>query len=216
MGGAAPAHLRSRVGSRSRASILGLLLAPLFSGCQIDPPKVHPRFAELRPSSILVPPIENRTVLDLSHVSSGGVLQRLTFGAQEVDVVATLREGFLLGLKKRGYGAVAGPVTASGGGTAGTACDAVLRSEITSFQELGGSSTPELAIDGKIELVKAGETAAGGGELLYQGSFHHRSGGPGAGARGPVDLDEEVRRAGLRAVLSIPPGPNPALLEGRR
>src|SRR6266540_4271861 len=137
------------------------LLAALvsLSACQVDPPFVHERFAELRPARVAVPPVVNRTLRDLRHVSTAALLQRVTLGAGAVDVLAVLDEALREGLAGRGYEVVdagASPPSAGGGGggRAGApgASDAVLECEVNDFAASSASTGGNLEIAGEVAL----------------------------------------------------------------
>jgi hypothetical protein len=199
----------------------GLALFLGVAGCQLDPAAVHPRFAELEPQAIAVMPVENRTVLDLARVTSAGPLQRLTIGGREVDVPATLRDGMAEALLRKGYrihpGGPAGEVAdyrrplPSG---AAPGFDGVLYSEITTWRLSGAYTGGEIEVGGGVELVRVGDQAHGGGEVLYRSPIGYRS-GSAASTRTPVDLEEEVRRAG-RAALRGLPSPTPPVPGGAK
>jgi hypothetical protein len=192
--GPSPAPLRS---SSSRGA-LGVLAAVLLSACQIDPPLIHPDFQDLCAWEVGVPPVENRTLHDLSAVSIAGPLQRLTLGEARVDVPAALRQALLGGLEKKGYRAVA---LEAGGGPGSTPL--LLRSEIGRFRREAATMGGSLEIAGMLELVRSGGSS-GEDQVLFRQRFDHRTATGGRSTRTPQDLEQEVGRAGLAALRDLP------------
>ncbi len=191
-------------------TMLFTALAPvLLCGCLIDKPVISPRYVDLEPSEIAVPPVENRTIHDLSSVTTAGLLQRLTIGSRGVNVPVTFRAALLEGIEKKGYLAreipmpgddIRGPLPA--GREMGF--DAVLFCDITSWREVAGVEGGDVEIGGKVEVIRVGDAAHGGGEVLYRGEYHYQAGSSRSGVTTSFALDDTVRRAGLDALYFLP------------
>lgn len=74
-------------------------------GCTAYPPKLHPDFDLLQPTTVRVTPVENRTRhTNLHAYPTAGFLQRALLDADEIDVLRLFHEGAAETLTKRGYG----------------------------------------------------------------------------------------------------------------
>jgi len=184
-----------------RASKITLFLLAGLPGCEFPAPKVHPRFAEIRPVEIVVLPVENRSLIDLSKVNTTGPLQSLIVGGREVDVPAVLEEALREGLRRKGY------QTQPMG--AGIASGATLHSSIYEFRLSGPARREGLEIAGRVALIGSAAREDGKAELLYEKDFRHRSGFENFAPRSPGELEAEVRRAALGALRGLPPLPSP-------
>lgn len=191
-----------------RVSKTALFLLAGLPGCEFPAPKVHPRFAEIRPVEIVVLPVENRSLIDLSKVNTTGPLQTLIIGGREVDVPAVLEEALREGLRRKGYQT---PPAA-----AGLASGATLHSSIYEFRLSGPARREGLEIAGRVALIGSAAREGGKAELLFEKDFRHRSGFEDFAPRTPGELEAEVRRAALGALNGLPPLPPapPAAGEG--
>lgn len=79
-----------------------LLLHGLLVGCR-SPAEVHPEYARLAPSKVLVPPPVNRTIHQLDAVTFGGLLQRAVIGGDTYNVPRLLQGSVEDTLVLRGY-----------------------------------------------------------------------------------------------------------------
>ena len=94
-------------GWSSRAFVNGplFLVASLTLGSCASQYEISPRYAQLKPTSVVVLPVGNETVYELDQVRFGGLLQRLIKGPEVYDVPALLRGALVEALKRRGFDA---------------------------------------------------------------------------------------------------------------
>jgi len=187
-----------------------LALAITSAGCVVDPPVISPRFGELEPRTIAVLPVENRTLKDLSNISTAQWLQRLTIGSRGIDVPAAFRMNIIAILQEDGYRAGAldeapgedprAPLPAG----ASRNHDAVLRCGIDRWHITTGAYGGELEISGDLEIIRVADAGSGGGEVLFQKAFFHRAGAATEGVHSPGDLFDEVARAARSALRGLP------------
>jgi len=79
-----------------------LLVACGLAGCAAQG-RVHPDYARLAPSTILVPTVKNETIHQLDDVSIGGLLQRALIGPKTVDVLDLVQGSAEEALVLKGY-----------------------------------------------------------------------------------------------------------------
>jgi len=176
------------------------------SGCA-PLPDVHPRFAELRPTSVYLLDTANRTTRALERVEFGGLAQRLT-GLREFDFPALVGRGLHDELVARGYivtpqagGEVPSFAAASGALPASPRLhDAYLESSIVAWS---GSTQPPYRMDMtyRLRLVDVAS-----GESLYGGEFAIRV---DADKRTPADtsfLRAAIERSVRRSLRLLPLG----------
>jgi hypothetical protein len=189
-----------------------VILAIAASGCVTDPPVVSPRFAALEPAEIAVAPVENRTLLDLTNVSTKGALQTLLLGSGGVNVPAEMRDAILESLGKKGYRAAA--IEIGEGQDFRTplppgekrSFDAVLIAGLDRWDRQSRSEGGEVEFSGTLEVIRVGDAASGGGEVLYRSTIFGRCGiSSGGGVATSADLAGQVRRSAFSAIRDLPP-----------
>jgi hypothetical protein len=200
--------LQLRAKALAPLPLLAVLVS--LSACQVDPPYVHERFAELRPARVAVTPVVNRTLRDLRQVSTAALLQRVTLGAGAVDVLAVLDEALREGLAARGYeveeAGASRPSAGEGGGgraVAAGASDAVLECEVNDFSASSASTGGTLEIAGEVALVRI--AGSGTREVIFGRKFRHWSGRGSSGPRTAAEFEAEIRRVGMGILDGLPP-----------
>jgi hypothetical protein len=191
------------------STLLSAALALSSWGCVLDKPYVSPRFAVLEPGEIAVLPVENHTYLDLTKVTTAGLFQRvINIGVRELNVPPVLREGILDALNRKGYGARLLEPDASNPAfraplPPGTRVpyDAVLYSTITSWRRLASSEGEGFEFAGDLEVIRVGEEAAGGGEVLYRSRYFQGVHTNPDAIHTVADLEAELHRT-IRSALS--------------
>src|SRR5258706_370147 len=90
---------------RGMSGPLLFLAALVISGlrCAGDPPVISPRFQELAPAKIAVMPVENATLVDLTRVTTAGLLQSL-ISKREINIPEAMQRGLVEVVEKKGYG----------------------------------------------------------------------------------------------------------------
>ncbi len=201
---------------RTRSAWVDFLLsmAALLSlvGCQSNPAFIHSGYAGLCSKEVLVPPVENRTLVDLTQISTAGPLQKLTLGPGGVDVLRAVRQGIVEGLEKKGYRVIAVDSLASvpdyrqplPAGAQPHPAGAALYCQVTQWRRGNALERNAFEIAGRLELVAASSPGRPG-ETLFGAELSGRvdpsaSGGTVTAA----GLDAAMERAGRGAVYDLP------------
>ncbi len=156
-------------------------------------------------------PVINRTLLDLSAVSASGALQGLVITSGGVNVPGAMRQALLDGLERKGYQArwsepsqeeidYHQPFPPG----ENPAFDAVLYCDIFRWSKAEPAAGGRIEVSGTVEMVRAGEAARGGGEILYRKEYYYVPRFSSGGVRTTNDLVVEVRRAALRGISDLP------------
>jgi hypothetical protein len=200
--------------SRGMGGALGFLaLASAAGGCVVDPPVISPKFQALAPVRIAVLPVENATLVDLTRVTTAGLLQGL-ISKREINIPEAMQRGMVEALEKKGYATewisssalvdfhapIKGPPPAY---------DGALVCQITSWRLDSPGGEASISMGGSAELVRVGDAEHSGGESLFQANFDYRTSTLNPGVRTSLDLEEEGQRAGMAAVRSLPRAPKP-------
>jgi len=194
------------------ALFTGLLACLFTGGCVLDKPWIHPQFHEINPRKLLVTPVVNRTLLDLSSVTSTGALQSLILKGAGVDVPGVIRQALMDALEEKGYQVqVNDPAQGKldyhkplpEGET--SEFDGVVYSDITRWAQAAISAGGDVEISGMVEIVRAGDAGRKGGTVLFRKNYIYRTNFSQRGVRTTNDLLNEVRRAGLRSIRELPP-----------
>ena len=188
-----------------------VVLAVAASGCVLDRPDVSPRFAELQPAEIAVAPVENRTLLDLTSVNTKGALQTLILGSGGVNVQAEMRDAILEALGKKGYRSAPVEIAESEDFRKPLptgekrSFDAILIAGLDRWERRTQSEGGEMEFSGTLEVIRVGDAASGGGEVLYRSTIFGRCGiSSGGGTATAYDLAGDVRRSAFSAVRDLP------------
>ncbi len=183
-----------------------------MAGCQSHPAFLHPGYAGLCPMEVLVAPVENRTLVDLTQVVTAGPLQRAILGAGGVDVLRAVRQGIVEGLEKKGYKVVMidsapdvpdyrQPLPA---GAKPHPAGAALYCHVTRWRRGNALDSNAFEVAGRLDLVGA-SNAGRPGETLFGGDLFGRL-DPSAsgGAATALDLEAAMEQAGRGAILDLP------------
>jgi len=194
-----------------RALCVSSLLAS--TGCVLDQATIHAGFARFEPSEIAILPVENRTYLDLSRVTTAGLAQRLiNIGVRDVNAPLAIREGFLDAINRKGYGArlvepeqggsdsFRGPLPP--GKTA--PYDAVLICDIRNWRKVMVSEGEGFEFSGQVEVIRVGEASQGGGEVLYRNMYFRGLNAGGNSIRTAGDLEADLQRIARVVLASFP------------
>ena len=117
---------------------------------------MHEDYDRLRPQTVLLPAVENRTVYPLREVRFGGAIQRSLFGARPHDILFLLRSSLDEVLAEKGY-RVTVPRQTSDGDSSSAAptpaeqADAVLTCTVESWNA-GTGSLPYMTLRYRVEL----------------------------------------------------------------
>jgi hypothetical protein len=168
---------------------------------------VHPEYARLAPSKILVPPAVNRTIHQLHAVTFGGLLQRAVIGGDTYNVPRLLQGSVEETLTLRGY-TVAEDVAGLAGDLPGfrkplpegaplPEFDGVCYAEILEWRSRR-TSTSGLHMKYRLELYRVPT-----GELLFSGDFAFE----GRGSMNDPEFENLAKmiRQSVRGALSFLP-----------
>jgi hypothetical protein len=183
------------------------------AGCVVDPPVINPKYQALAPMRIAVLPVENATLVDLTRVTTAGLLQGL-ISKREINIPEAMQRGIVEALEKKGYATEW--IGSSGGADFRApikaplpAYDGALYCQITSWRLDSPGGEANISLGGTTELVRVDDAGHSGGESLYQANFDYRTSTLNPGVRTSLDLEEEGQRAGMAAVRSLPKAPKP-------
>ena len=199
-------------GKRGPLRLLAVAVAAA-AGCAIDQPVVSPKFQALAPVRIAVLPVENATLVDLTRVTTAGLLQGL-ISKREINVPEAMQRGMVAALEKKGYATEW--ISSSGEVDFHVpikpplpAYDGALYCRITSWRLDSPGGEANISVGGTAELVRVSDADHSGGESLFKVDFDYRTSTLNPGVRTSLDLEEEGERAGMAAVRSLPKAPKP-------
>jgi len=179
-----------------RERLLATLFYLLLCGCS-TPAFVHEDYARLRPQTVALASIENRTVYPLRGVRFGGAIQRSLLGARPHDIPFLLLSSLGETLTEKGYRVVEQPGTPS----AGTAAEATVVCTIESWNARTGS-LPYMKLRYRLELRRNSNGAGNGKAELFRTTS--TAAGDGRSSRRFLDVEGSIRASVRRALRELP------------
>ena len=170
---------------------MALAVSLVLTGCAGG--DVHPRFFDVRPRSLSVLPVQNKSGEELERVSFDGALQSVMVGAQSSDVTELIRGAVEETLLLKGYEIVDAD---RGGDGDGNGVNAALHTTITAWSHSRGAGA-QFRLRYRVEVRHAPT-----GELLYDGDFQCSHQSRAGARRAPVEL--ALRRCVRQALDGLP------------
>ena len=129
------------------ASLASTLVMTASLGCNLNPPRIHPDYQSIKPTSVRVAEPENRTLIaGLRSYKTSGRLQTWWFSGKggEVDVIEKFGEGASAALDAHGYSVR----------PAGAEADGELRLRLYRFDDTPRVRDRGIAVEFEVELVR--------------------------------------------------------------